>query len=83
VARSAVTSPSMSRTSTPASCIRSRALRRAFGTKCHARDLPPLGRQLDRPDPAAAAEVKRLPIGRLASCLLAGEQRGDLLDDRR
>ena len=41
------------------------------------RDLPATLRQLDRPDPAAAAEVEHGPVGRLAPRLLALEQGAD------
>lgn len=48
-----------------------------------ARDLPAALCELDSPDPAAAAEIERFPVGRLASFFLAIEQCGDLLGHDR
>ena len=59
----------------------------ARGVQClrnhvDAGDVPPASRELDRPQPAAATDVERGPVGRLAPFLLTVEQRRDQRDRR-
>ena len=46
-------------------------------------DVPATDRELDSPDSAAAAEVKRCPVRRLTLSLLTVEQRRDLFGNRK
>ncbi len=50
--------------------------------KVDAGDVPASLRELDGPDPTAAADVQRPSKGLLSVALLAGEQAGDLLANR-